>query len=260
MNEARYREAIDIIEDAMRTEMAETAQKTFYGVWADALSALAGQTDDGATKAGLFEKATEKYAEACSFQPDDHKALFNWGNAISNLALLREGHEREELLGQAAKKFERAVEIKPDEHDVLNNWGATLSNLALMHEGPEREELLERATQKFQRAVEINPDDHETLLSWSNALILLSYLQKGTQRKQMVEAALDKAKRAEKLKPGGGIYNMACCRALLGEKKLALAALKKAVEFHPRFKSMAAKDEDLRTLWEDKTFRAIVNT
>lgn len=215
MNEARYREAIDIIEDAMRTEMAETAQKTFYGVWADALSALAGGTNGAAVKAELLEKAIEKYAEACKSEPDDHEALFN--------------------------------------------WGATLSNLALMHEGPEREELLERATQKFQRAVEIKPDDHETLEKWSTALILLSYLQKGAQGKQTVEAALDKAKRAEELKPGGGIYNIASCHALLGEKKLALAALKKAVEFDSRFKARAAKDEDFRTLWEHKNFEAIVN-
>ena len=78
MNEARYREAIDIIEDAMRTEMAETAQKTFYGVWADALSALAGGTNGAAVKAELLEKAIEKYAEACKSEPDDHEALFNW--------------------------------------------------------------------------------------------------------------------------------------------------------------------------------------
>ena len=118
--------------------------------------------------------------------------------------------------------------------------------------------MLWQATQKYERAVDIKHDDHEALYNWGNALIHLSYLQEGRQREKTIEAALEKAKRVEELKPGEGIYNTACCQALLGKKRLALATLRKAVEFNSSYKKMAAEDEDFRSLREDKAFRAIV--
>jgi tetratricopeptide (TPR) repeat protein/cellulose biosynthesis protein BcsQ len=227
--------------------------------WGNALSVLAvGRKPPEEEE--LIRQAIQKYEQALDIKPVCHEALSNWGRALSDLAFLRGGSEQEELLGQAIQKYEQALDLKPHDHEVLNNWGATLSDLALLRDGPEREELLGQAIEKYERALDIKPDDHNALDNWGSALIHLSYLHEGTQRKETLLAALDKARRAEELKPGKGAYNIACCQTLLGKKRLALAALKKAIEFDPRRKTLAAKDEDFRSLWDDKTFKALVHT
>jgi tetratricopeptide (TPR) repeat protein len=152
------------------------------------------------------------------------------------------------------------VEIKPDKHEALYNWGIALGKLADLRQGPDRKALLKEAVEKYAMAVESKPDLHEALNNWGNALMRISYLCKGRERIETLEAATEIAKRAEDLKPGAGIYNMACAYALLGQKKNALAALKKAIESDLQYREKAAGDEDFRSLWEDKAFKAVLAT
>jgi tetratricopeptide (TPR) repeat protein len=192
--------------------------------------------------------------------PESCQAVFYsiWGDAIIELAEQADAVKRKaELLYEAAEKYARAVEIKPDMHNALRNWGIILRKLSDLHEGSEREALLKEAVEKFARAIEIKPDEHEVLDIWGAALLELSYLYEGRQKTAILKAALHKAKSAEELKPGAGIYNMACAYALLGQKRKAIAALKKAIESNPKHKEMAAADEDFLSLREDKAFKAI---
>ena len=260
MNGEEYRQAVDTVSEAMKAKIPESGQRPFYRVWGDAIAKLGEQTTDTASKVGLFREAADKYAKASEMKPDDPEALYDWGTALGKLSDFREGSERVALLEGACEKFAKAVEIKPDKHGALYNWGLALGKLSGLREGSERAALLQDACEKYAKALEIKPDKHEALNNWGGALGRLSYLHEGRQRMETIEAAFDKAKRAEELKPGAGIYNMACFHALLGRKKRALAALKKAVGQDPQHKEKAAKDEDFRSLWDDEAFKAIVAT
>ena len=245
MNEAEYREVLDIIDDAMNTEMAEPARKPFYRLWADALSALADRADDADVKAELLDKAIEKYSEACRLQPDDHEALNHWGIALANLARTREGPEREEMLRLAMQKFERAVGIKPDDHKALNNWGNALAILARMREGAAREEMLRLAMQKYERAVDIKHDDHKALNNWGNTLADLARMREGPEREEMLWLAMQKYERAVEIKPdyhealynwGNALANLARTREGPEREEMLRQAMQKyerAVEIKP---------------------------
>ncbi len=342
----KYREAIALIERALEVNMPESHQWPFYWAWGDVLTELTDQTEEIADKAQLLKKACKKYGDAIAMKPDMHEVLYNWGNALGELAKLHEGAEKEVLLRDACQKYASAVAIKPDTHDALYNWGAALGELAQLHEGAEKdallrdacgkfagaiaikpdthealnnwgntlgelaqlnegaekeallreacekfasaiaikpdthealynwgielgelaklcevsekEELLLEACEKFAGAIAIKPDKHEALNNWGAALGELSYLQEGEERLETLEAALDKARQAEELKQGSGVYNIACMSALLGRENPALAALKKAMEYDPAFKAIAANDPDLISLHVSKTFQALV--
>jgi tetratricopeptide (TPR) repeat protein len=52
-------------------------------------------------------------------------------------------------------------------------------------------------------------------------------------------------------------YNLACLEAVQGDRKAALAALRRAVELRPEAAHWAADDEDLASLRDDPEFRAL---
>ena len=72
-------------------------------------------------------------------------------------------------------------------------------------------------------------------------------------------AAIGAYDKALKEKPdfGGAIYNRSCAYALSGNKPKALADLKSAIELNGEFKANAAKDEDLKSLWDDAEFKKL---
>jgi tetratricopeptide (TPR) repeat protein len=54
------------------------------------------------------------------------------------------------------------------------------------------------------------------------------------------------------------LYNIACMQSLLGRSEEALAALAEALPAWPRFKELAATDEDLDAVREDPRFQELV--
>jgi len=82
-------------------------------------------------------------------------ALNNWGNALSDLAEMKEGKEAEDLFKQSFEKYESALEIKHDNHEALDSWGAALLDLAKMKEGKEAEDLFKQSIEKLMKAEEI---------------------------------------------------------------------------------------------------------
>ena len=253
MREELLKEAVEKFAKAL--EIKPENHESFYN-WAIALGKLA-EFHEGHDREALFCEEIEKFANALRIKPDMHEAIFGWGNALVNIADLHEGHDREVLLKKAVEKFAEADEIK-SEHFVLCNWGVALVLLAELQERADRKSLFKKAIEKYNKAIVIKPDYYEALYNLCNALSMLAYVYKGRQRTENLEAALEKAKRVEYLKPGAGIYSMARVYALLGQKKNALASLKKAIESDPQYRQIAAGDEDFRSLWEVEAFKNIV--
>ena len=83
-------------------------------------------------------------------------ALNNGGNALLNLAKMKEGKEAEDLLKQSIEKYEGALKIKPDYHEALDNWGSALLDLAKIKEGKEAEDLISIVIPRSSAAVGTN--------------------------------------------------------------------------------------------------------
>ncbi len=79
-------------------------------------------------------------------------------------------------------------------------------------------------------------------------------------RKGLVKKGLEIDKRLAVLCQDDPIifYNLACSRALVGHKKEALAALKRAIELGYRDFEHLLKDLDLKSLHQDSDFKQIL--
>jgi Flp pilus assembly protein TadD len=53
------------------------------------------------------------------------------------------------------------------------------------------------------------------------------------------------------------VYNRACAYSLKGDKSKALTELEKAIKLSAECKSMAPKDEDFKSLWNDPEFKKL---
>ena len=74
---------------------------------------------------GKGQDEIEALEKSVQIKPDMHEALNQWGNALKDLARLKEGKEREAVLRDAAEKYERAVQIKPQRSIKRFTTGAT---------------------------------------------------------------------------------------------------------------------------------------
>ena len=108
-------------------------------------------------KEKLIKQAIEKYKSALHCKPDYYKALNNWGNALSDLAMMMEGKEAEELFMQCFEKYQKALESEPDDYITIHNWGIVLLECAKMKDGEEAKKLYKQSFEKFIKSEEIMP-------------------------------------------------------------------------------------------------------
>ncbi len=99
-------------------------------------------------EADRAKDAVRYFQEAVKHQPDAHKALYNWGNALRNLADLEKGDQRQKLLQQACGRYEEAVRHKPDNHEALHDWSYALLLRTYGADGKTRHGLLEEAARR----------------------------------------------------------------------------------------------------------------
>lgn len=73
-------------------------------------------------------------------------------------------------------------------------------------------------------------------------------------------AALEEVKGAFKTHPGNPLvyYNIACMESLLGNADASLTALEESVSKWPKYKELAAGDDDFASLREDPRFQALI--
>ena len=143
-------------------------------------------------KEKLFQQSLSKYAEAAKIKPNYHVTFYNWGIALSGLAILKED---EDLFQQAFEKYAKAIKVKPDDHDAFNNWGLTLLELVKLKKD---EDLFQQAFEKYAEAIKIKPDKHDAFNNWGSTLLELAKLKKD---EGLFQQAFEKYAEAIKIKP-----------------------------------------------------------
>jgi tetratricopeptide (TPR) repeat protein len=158
---------------------------------------------------GNFEEAIKCYAEAAKIQPDDAVAFYNWGNALYNLAKIKQD---ESLFKESYEKYAKAAKIQPDNADIFCNWGTALYNLAQIKQD---ESLFKEAYEKYAKATKIQPDHAFTFNNWGNALYSLAKIK---QDASLFRESYEKYAKAAKIQPdnadifcnwGAALYNLA---------------------------------------------------
>lgn len=150
---------------------------------------------------------------------------------FKNFILAEYGKTEEALAG-----FSKLTELQPD---TALNWigkGQMLSAL----------KRHEEAVVAFEKALKLDPNRFDV---WGMKAAELAQLKK-------YDEALAAINKGIELKPdyAGNIYNRACIYCLKGDKTHALEDLGTAFAKMPQLKQHAAKDEDLKSLWEDPEF------
>ena len=154
--------------------------------------------------------AGDKYRQALEIKPDYHEALYNWGNALADLARLVAEEDAEaarQYYEQAGEKYQQAADIKPDDAEALYNWGNALAGLAglVAEEDPEAaRQYYEQAGEKCQQALDIKPDDAEALNNWGGALAGLARLvaeEDPEAAREYYQQAGEKCQQALDIKP-----------------------------------------------------------
>ncbi|HJH30645.1 MAG TPA: hypothetical protein C5S50_00260, partial [Methanosarcinaceae archaeon] len=158
-------------------------------------------------------KMHSSYDDDSSFELID---VLSWGyigqgNALSDIAKIKDGDEAEKLFNLAFEKYEAALNIKPDKHEALNNWGNALYYLAKIKDGDEAEKIFKLAFEKYEAALKINPDYHETLYNWGIALSDLAKIKDGDEAEKLFKLAFEKYEAALKINPDyhEALYNWA---------------------------------------------------
>jgi tetratricopeptide (TPR) repeat protein len=179
---------------------------------------------------GDYEKALQAYEKTIELDPDYAGAWYNKG-----VSLVKLDRHKESL-----KAFEKVLELDPDNAGAWYNKGVSLVNL-----GRYKESL-----KALEKALKLSPE----------STVALSYKGIALAKLGRYEQALAAYDRVLKLNPddASAWYNKACAYALSGDKGKALESLSTAIGMNNQYRDEAKKDEDLKSLWEDKDFKKLV--
>jgi len=144
------------------------------------------------------------------------------------------GHNKEAL-----EDIEKLIKVQPD--DALNY---TLKGQVLHAMNQYNEAFL-----AFDKATSLDPSRADV---WSMKAISLAKTGRYDEAVVSINKGID-------LAPGDPVnfYNRACIYSLKGDKANALADLQKAISINPSFKENARKDEDLKSLYDNKDFQKL---
>ena len=140
----------------------------------------------------------------------------------------------------ALKSVDILIALQPDTAVNYIGRGQVLSAL-------DRDE---EALKSLDKAISLSPKNQD---AWN---IKLSVLIKMKKYDEALKSFDEAQKHIEMF--GSIYYNRACVYSLTNKKSLALADLKKAFEMDPGLKEGAAKDSDLKNLYEDKEFKDLI--
>lgn len=128
----------------------------------------------------LLEEANKKFELALQLQPNQSRALKNYGVSLSKLARLKES---EPLFETASKQFEKCILLKPKDHEVYFNWANLYYRMAKIkvkkysqtykQNSKQKQELLsllKEAAKKYEMTVELQPSFHGPLNNWTKVL------------------------------------------------------------------------------------------
>ncbi len=131
----------------------EEEDRRYYAL---ALGALGVEIHEEAEKllnVQLFDAAIEYYQKALIILPDYWRVLYNWGNALSHLADLK---NEPLLFEQTIEKFEQVLEFKPNDDKTFRSLGNALIGYWRLTSD---KSILFKARKLLERSLKINPDD-----------------------------------------------------------------------------------------------------
>lgn len=156
-------------------------------------------------KPETFAQAYAACAQALAANPDDHEALYRWGNELAAQAGRKRGQDALALLEAACEKYHRVIALDPRNYKALGNWGQALARRAELMSGEKADILYEAAYEKFGEGLAIEPgkhDDCELLYNWGVDLYEQATTRDAAEDAlQLVEAACGKFEQALAVDP-----------------------------------------------------------
>ena len=149
----------------------------------------------------LITLAIDRLSRASTIQPDDPRALHNWGTALSKLTDLAEQDEKVYIYREAIEKYEQTLRIQPDDPQALTNWGAILSKLAELADQDRKVDIHRAAIEKYEQALSIQPDYPQALTNWGATLSKLAELAERDEKVDIYRAAIEKYEQALRIQP-----------------------------------------------------------
>ncbi|MGP8329113.1 MAG: TPR end-of-group domain-containing protein [Methanosarcinaceae archaeon] len=155
---------------------------------------------------GNYDKVVKMHSSYNDNSSPEFVDVLSWGyigqgNALYNLAKIKDRDEAEELFKLSFEKYDSSLKIKPDDHKALYNWGTALSDLAKIKDGDEAKELFKLSFEKYDSSLKIKPDDHEALNNWGNALSDLAKIKDGDEAEELFKLSFEKYDSSLKIKP-----------------------------------------------------------
>lgn len=204
-----------------------------------------------------FERANSKYKEALKTNPSLKEAKCNLGGNLSLLASRKTGVEAEGLYKQAIDIYKEIIDLYGDNYDALHNWADGLLVIAHTRSGKEAEHLYQEACEKFNNALRVKPNSKDSLYGLGNSLYELAKNKSDLVAEHYYRKAVEKLLLAHEL--GSGSYNLACCYALLNDKRIALEYLDKSLKNDEVLVDHVLQDEDWKGYLEDEFFKEIIS-
>ena len=158
---------------------------------------------------GNIEEAIKCFAEVTRLNPDDDSAFYNWGNAIYDLAKIKQD---ESLFRESFEKYAEATRLNPKNDSAFYNWGIAIYDLAKIKQD---ESLFRESFEKYAEATRLNPDYADAFINWGLAI---SNLAKIKQDESLFRESFEKYAEATRLNPnyalafsnwGVAIYDLA---------------------------------------------------
>jgi tetratricopeptide (TPR) repeat protein len=218
-------------------------------------------------KKGNIEEASKICTGIMGAYSDNKEAVQSW--LIINMKRSPTGEEEAigqlEELGKLYPKNSAVLFFKAflqDEHGHKDDALATTEKLITMQpdtalnwlmKGQILEEMnkFDEALIAYEKATSLGPDNAD---AWQNKAGLFAKTNK-------LDDAISSYNKAIQLAPQQSIfiYNRGCAYCRKGDNTNALADLEKAISMNPRFKSLATKDEDFKSLWDNEDFKKLTS-
>jgi hypothetical protein len=283
-----YTEAIKINSKFAKAYMNRGSAKMNWGYYKQSL---------GQDPTKLYKSAINDYTEAIKINSKYAEAYDARGTAKMNWGLYKQtlGHDPTEFYKDAIEDFAKAIKINKKYASAYMRQGYTrlLQGKYKEHQTQDPTQDYKLALQDFEKAIELNPlskrslemyiDDVKAFLkptTWQGYFKkAILKMQSGKNNYKEAKALYEKgvklleeklARKKEKSKKRyikryrkkiiTAYYNLACCYAVVDkDKKKALDALEKAIEYGWSNYKHTIEDEDLKILHGEKRFKNLLN-
>jgi tetratricopeptide (TPR) repeat protein len=222
---------------------------------------------------GMAQQGKEQYKQAQkSFSKAIRLGLSQWELylQLANVSVQIQDYKT------ACKGFEKSLEIEPNQPEAWNAYGNMLNDKLQMHEKAlacfdkvitidknaywaiynkglayKRMKQYDKAIEQYNKSLAIYPNYKE---AWDGLGISYLNLRKLKEAKRHFQYNLD-----NHTYYSSSVYNMACVYAVEGNKKQALAYLKKSLEMNREdYVDWVKQDVDFESLWQDEDFLALL--